>query len=106
MSNNVAQTGVRELPVIIQIPEGFIGSDETIATLDRLSELVNEMREVIKNGFGPVSWEERELADYFGISLKSMKEERLAGKIGYKRVKGKIHYSRRHVEAYLNSEGR
>ncbi len=99
-----AQTGVREMPVIIQVPEGFFGGGESVETLDRLRQLVVEMHEMIKNGFGPLSWNEQELADYFGISLKSLIQERLAGRIGYKRVKGKIHYSRRHVEAYLNSE--
>lgn len=90
------------IPVTVELPLPFDAA-AAAETISELRKTVAELKELIETSGTWISMTEEELADYFGISLKSLKEERCAGKIKYKRVKGKIHYSRKHIEDYLNS---
>jgi hypothetical protein len=100
MSGNPNSAKV-QIPVIIELPEAPGGE-----TIGELKQLVAELRELVREAHAPLSFTEQELADYFGISKLSLERLRRAGKIQFKRVAGKIHYSRRHVEEFINSGGR
>jgi uncharacterized membrane protein (UPF0182 family) len=84
----------------MELPEGF-GDTEMIR---ELKQTVNELRALVSNIHAPISFNEQQLADYFGISKLSLERLRRSGKIGYKRVAGKIHYTRQHIEQFLNSK--
>jgi hypothetical protein len=100
--NRISQTGGREVAAIITLPPGFEGGGGE--TFSELKQIVSELRELVKEASAPISFTEKQLAEYFGISELSLARLRRAGKIKYKRVAGKIHYTRRHVEEFLNSE--
>lgn len=44
---------------------------------------------------------EKQAAEFFGISTKSIREERNAGKIDYTPVKGQFFYTRQNLEDYI-----
>ncbi len=90
----------KQIPVIIQLPENYGGDAESIA---ELKEIVGELRELLKSASAPISLTEVQLADYFECSLIWLQRQRRAGKIKFKRVGNAIHYSRRHIEDFLNS---
>lgn len=95
------QPETQKLQALIKLPADF--GQDTANELRQLRAEIYQLRELLKTAVGKLFWSEEELARDFGISLKSQREERRAAKIGYKRVKGKIVYSRKHIEDYLNS---
>ncbi len=84
----------------MELPENFDDSE----MVHELKKAIGELRELLKNAYRPLSFSEQQLADYFGISKISLERLRRAGKIKYKRVAGKVHYTQQHVEQFLNSE--
>lgn len=89
--------------IVVNLPPDFGGNSKT---LDELKEITAEIRREFRNiseRLAPVSYTEKELAKHFGISLLTMERIRRAGKVSYTRVGGKIHYTRKQIEDYLES---
>ena len=84
------------IPVVIP-PELAQVAEDLIALKNTLREEIEFYRaRGAKNLFS-----EREAAEFFGISLKSLREERLAGKISYSPIKGRFFYTRKNLEDYV-----
>ena len=72
-----------------------------------LTELKDRLREEIEHyraNREKTIFSEREAADFFGISLKSMRQIRGGGKINFTSVKGQFFYLRKNLEEYVERE--
>jgi len=87
--------------VMMQLPETFVESEVLVSELKGIVEDLRSEYAQLKQSITPISFTERELADYFGISLITLGRIRRDGKISYTRVGGKIHYTRAHIEEFL-----
>jgi len=105
--NGFTKTGIIEIPLIVQIPEGVSvagGNSQDREALAELKELVQTLRDLLSTTNVKVFWAEDELAAELNMPVLSLKRLRLAGKIDAKCVSRKYFYTKKHVEDYLNSK--
>lgn len=88
-----------EIPVVL--PPELLDLTERLL---RLETNLEKEREYYLQNREPLGYSEQQLANHFGISLKSMQKIRGAGKISYTRVAGKIFYSREQIKEYMERE--
>ena len=46
------------------------------------------------------------LAEFLHVSTRTVMRERLAGKIGFKRIRGRIRFTQEDIDAYLEKQAR
>lgn len=72
--------------------------------LRNLQEKLREEIEFYRAQREKNTFSEKEAAEFFGISVKSLRELRNAGKISYTPVKGQFFYTRRNLEDYVENQ--
>ena len=87
------------VPIIVPPELAELAKDLTV-----LGNSLREEIEFYRAGRQKNVFSEQEAADFFGISVKSMREERNAGKISYTCVKGRFFYLRKNLEEYVERE--
>lgn len=43
------------------------------------------------------------LAEYLGVSVRTILREKAAGKVGFKRIRGQVRFSQEDIDSYLNN---
>ncbi len=91
-------------PIVINLPEESVFPAELVGELrsirDEIRVLVDQIKEA---GSGDsLFWTESDLAEMFKCSELTIKRERRAGKIPFKRVGGKPVFTRKHIEEFLS----
>lgn len=88
--------------VQLELPEDI----EERKRFSELKQIIDDLRELLKDISGKTLYNERELAKHFGISEISLARIRRSGEIKYKRIAGKIYYAKEHINEYLTSSNK
>ncbi len=84
----------------VRIPKAGAVPEDLRSFLDELPGYTERIEKAVAGE--QLFWTEEDLAAMFECSVLTIKRERRAGKINFKRVAGKPIFTRRHIDEYLN----